>query len=231
MDHPTNLKADVQGINRYFGWYVGKTADLGSWVEGLEKNYPEHSVILAEYGAGGNIEHQVEKAPESVPYNSQFFPEAYETRFHEIQWGIIDKQNYLIGSYIWNMFDFGNPLWSRGGVPARNHKGLVTLDRQHKKDAFYWYKANWNPEPMIFISGKKAVNRTQKQTSVSVYCNVQDVKLFVNGKRYKSYTQGETKVHYVFENIILKPGKNTIEVKAKSGKKVLTDAVEWVLKN
>ena len=35
---------------------------------------------------------------------------------------------------------------NEGGQERLNDKGLVTYDRQIKKDAFYFYKANWNKE-------------------------------------------------------------------------------------
>lgn len=228
MNHPINGNADIQGMNRYFGWYEGHMSGVKNWVAGLKKEYPNHAVILAEYGAGANIDHQVEKAPEKVGYGAQFFPESYATRFHETQWGDIANQDYLIGSYIWNMFDFGLPLWSRGGVPARNHKGLVTYDRKNKKDAFYWYKANWNPEPMVFISGKKAVKRTNEITDIHVYCNTRNVELRVNGRKQTNMVTGKTGVHYIFKDVKLKKGTNTITAKAGKNNK-LKDSVQWTL--
>ncbi|MFV0248654.1 MAG: glycoside hydrolase family 2 protein [Tenacibaculum sp.] len=228
MHHPINRNADIQGMNRYFGWYYGDTEDVKKWIEGLEKEYPDHATILAEYGAGANINHQVEKAPESVHYNAQFFPESYATRFHEAHWGAIAKQDYLIASYIWNMFDFAVPLWSRGGIPAINHKGLVSFDRKNRKDSFYWYKANWNNEPMIYISDRRAVERKSIFTDIHVYCNSGMPVLKVNGKKYREYSTGETKVHYIFKNVKLKKGNNNIE--AISGKQ-LKDKVLWYLKN
>ncbi|MFV0248653.1 MAG: glycoside hydrolase family 2 protein [Tenacibaculum sp.] len=228
MDRPNNRKADIQGMNRYDGWYGGSIEDIKKWVEDLKEKHPDHNVIVSEYGAGANIEHQVEKAPESVHHNAQFFPESYTTRFHEIQWGIISKEDYIIASYIWNMFDFAVPLWSRGGVPARNHKGMVTFDRKNRKDSFYWYKANWNSEPMVYISDRRAVERKSTFTDIHVYCNTAVPVLKVNGKKYKEYNTGETKVHYIFKNVKLKKGKNNIE--ATSGKQ-LKDKVIWHLKS
>ena len=38
----------------------------------------------------------------------------------------------IIASYLWNMFDFGVPMWSRGGVPARNLK-VDHFDRKIQK--------------------------------------------------------------------------------------------------
>ncbi|MBD0833600.1 glycoside hydrolase family 2 protein [Aestuariibaculum sediminum] len=227
MDHPINRNADIQGMNRYFGWYEGHMGDIKKWVEGLQKEYPNHSVILSEYGAGANIEHQLEKAPERVGYGDDFFPEQYATRFHETQWGDIANQEYLIASYVWNMFDFGLPLWSRGGVPARNHKGLVTYDRKNKKDSYFWYKANWNKEPMVYISDRRATTRTSSITDIHVYCNSEIPILKINGKKHKKQESGKTEVHYIFKNVTLKSGKNNIEV--TSGK-TLKDSVIWTLK-
>ena len=48
-------------------------------------------------------------------------------------------------------FDFGAAHRTEGDRPGINDKGLVTHDRKVKKDAFYFYKANWNPEPMVIL--------------------------------------------------------------------------------
>ena len=44
------------------------------------------------------------------------------------------------------MFDFGAAHRTEGDRPGVNDKGLVTFDRKVRKDAFYFYKANWNKE-------------------------------------------------------------------------------------
>ena len=41
-EHPVNFNSDIQGMNRYFGWYEKKIQDIKPWVEELEKKYPEH---------------------------------------------------------------------------------------------------------------------------------------------------------------------------------------------
>ena len=52
------------------------------------------------------------------------------------------------------MFDFGADARAEGGENGQNHKGLITIDRSYKKDAFYAYKAWLNPGPMIHLRGK-----------------------------------------------------------------------------
>lgn len=226
MERNENQLADLQGMNRYYGWYEGKTEDLEKWVKGLEQKYPDHKVILSEYGAEGNIYQQDEHPPVKFdPVNSPYFPEQMETRFHEIQWGIIEKHPYLMASYVWNMFDFAVPLWNRGGIPARNLKGLVSFDRKIKKDAFYWYKANWSKQPVLYIADRRLVQRKQAATTITVYSNVGKPTLMVNGKEITTVKQGTTGVHYVYEQVMLDKGKNNITVTAKDQ----SDSVEWIL--
>ena len=228
MNRPVNKQANVQGFNRYYGWYGGTMNGIKKWVEEYKTKYPDYAVVLAEYGAGGNMAHQEEVVPEKVDPKGQYFPESYATRFHETQWGDIANQQYLIASYVWNMFDFSLPLWVRGGVPARNHKGLVTYDRKEKKDAFYWYKANWNPEPMVYISDRRVTQRKNPVTDIHVYANTGNVKLSVNGKPHQTVEIGKTAVHYIFTQVPLQKGENRITVTAGTADE-LKDEVVWVL--
>lgn len=228
MDRPTNLNADIQGMNRYYGWYEGHIGDLEQWVSGLEKKYPDNRLVLSEYGVEANIDQQEELSRDTGNPSGQFWPEAYQQKFHEIQWGIIEKHPYIAASYVWNMFDFAVPPANGGGVPARNMKGLITYDRKVKKDAFYWYKANWNPEPMVYIAGRRNNKRVNALTTVTVYSNTGTPELMVNGKKITGAKKGNTAVHYVFEKVKLQKGKNNIE--AITNKKEISDRVEWSLK-
>ena len=67
--------------------------------------------------------------------------------------------------YVWlvcvEYVDFGAAHRTEGDRPGINDKGLVTHDRKIKKDAYYFYRANWNPEPMIYIAGRRNVNRVK----------------------------------------------------------------------
>ena len=59
-EHPVNGNTDIQGMNRYFGWYEKKIQDIKPWIEKMEKEYPWQRLMLTEYGADANIEHQTE---------------------------------------------------------------------------------------------------------------------------------------------------------------------------
>ncbi|MFV0391337.1 MAG: glycoside hydrolase family 2 protein [Paludibacteraceae bacterium] len=227
VDQKSNLNADVQGINHYFGWYNGEIGDVEKWITGMEQNFPTYKVIFSEYGAEANVYQQEEVVGEFGRYFSQFYPETFATKFHEIHWGIISKHPYLLASYIWNAFDFATPVQTQGGVEARNMKGLVTFDRKIKKDPFYWYKANWSKEPVLYITQRRAVERENEITPVTVYSNVGTPRLFINGNEIFEMDKGHTDVHYIFKNVKLNIGENTIVAKVDAGGKIYNDTITW----
>lgn len=227
MEHLVNLNAEVQGMNRYFGWYEGRIGDMQGWVDGLARKYPETILMLSEYGAEANTAHQTELIGDTYDYGSQFYPETYATKTHEIHWGIISRSPYIVASYLWNMFDFAVPMWNRGGVPARNMKGLVTFDRKLKKDVFYWYKANWSKEPVLYLTQRRLTERERGVTSVTVYSNGGEPVVRLNRKRLP-LRQGTTAVHFVADSVHLRRGKNVITATVKGGAgNVLNDRIEW----
>ena len=44
-----------------------------------------------------------------------------------------EEREYFIGSYVWNLCDFGSASRDEGGKQGQNQKGLVTIDRKDKK--------------------------------------------------------------------------------------------------
>ena len=222
VDRRTNLHADIQGINRYFGWYEGRIGGVRDWVDGMERDFPGYAVMLAEYGAEANIDQQEEAPSDRGRYFSQFYPETFSTKYHEIHWAAIREHPYLAASYIWNTFDFAVPATAQGGVPARNMKGLVTFDRSVRKDPYYWYKANWSREPVLYITQRRATERVNRVTPVAVYSNTGRPQLFVNGVEYTA-VQGLTEVHWIFNDVRLRRGRNRIEARAGG----LRDNIEW----
>ncbi|MGE8422835.1 MAG: glycoside hydrolase family 2 protein, partial [Sphingobacterium siyangense] len=236
IDHPVNNNADVQGINHYFGWYNGelenksdKEDDVASWAKRISEEFKDYRIIFSEYGAEAIPEDQAEEVGNfgNQWSNPSFFPEEYATKFHEVHWGVISKSPIFLGSYVWNTFDFATPITALN-VNPRNYKGLVSFDRKLKKDGFYWYKANWSKESVLYITQRRMINRGNEITPITVYSNRGEPTLIINGQTIKGAKIGQTNVHYIFENVKLKLGKNTVEAKViqKDGK-VLTDTIEW----
>lgn len=228
-NHPINMTADIQGMNRYFGWYERKIQDIKSWVETMEKEYPEQILMLTEYGAGANVAHQTEILGETLNPWKPFYPETYQTKLHEYQWSVIASHPYIAASYLWNMFDFAVPTRVGGCIPARNMKGLVTFDRKVKKDAYYFYKANWSEKPVVYLTQRRNVCRERRRTSATVYSNVGVPKLYLNGKEVSGVRRGYTSIHYIFDGVVLCEGKNELRaVVTDAHGKEYEDRIEWV---
>lgn len=226
--HAVNQNADIQGMNRYFGWYEKKLGDIENWVEGLEKDYPWQRLMLTEYGADANPEHQTELLGESLNWGKPYYPETFQTKTHEYHWSVIAGHPYIIASYLWNTFDFACPMWSRGGVACRNLKGLVSFDRKEKKDSYYWYKANWSRQPVLYLTQRRNTDRERRQTSITVYSNRGIPEVTLNGHPLPVPREGYTPVHWIFDNVTLADGENRIHAEMKNGNDKLSDDMIWI---
>lgn len=203
-----NFITDNIAWNRYDGWYGATPATLASWLDKTHQAHPEIKIAISEYGAGASIYHQQDSLVQTSP-GSWWHPENWQTEYHIQNWKIISERPYVWGSFVWNMFDFGAAHRTEGDRPGINDKGLVTHDRKVKKDAFYFYKANWNPEPMVYIAGRRSVNRVKPVTEVQIFSNCAEVTLKVNGQIIKKMQPDGVKV-CIFKDIRLKKGENNI---------------------
>ncbi|MDZ7261748.1 MAG: PA14 domain-containing protein, partial [candidate division KSB1 bacterium] len=222
---------DVAAWNWYFGWYYGQYGDYLPWYDNVHSKYPELICGLSEYGAGGCISQQQENPERPDPFNGRFFPEQYQRLYHEQVWSLIKDRKDIWCKFIWNMFDFSWTNVKRGDRDFINHKGLITHDRKVKKDAFYFYKANWSNEPVLYILSRRNTVRTESQVPVEVYTNLDEVELYVNGTLV-SRKKMASAIHKIsWQNITLIPGRNQISVIGYKGNNTFTDACEWTFYN
>ena len=218
-----NFITDAIAWNRYDGWYGGTPADLGKWLDRMHKDHPEICIAISEYGAGASIYHQQDSLVKTVP-TSWWHPENWQTYYHIENWKTISSRPYVWGSFVWNMFDFGAAHRTEGDRPGINDKGLVTFDRKVRKDAFYFYKANWNREkPMLYLTGKRNTVRTQRLQTITAFTNLSGAELFVNGKSYGKTTPDSYAI-LEWKNVELEPGENEIKVVSTNKKLPLSDS-------
>lgn len=218
-----NFITDAIAWNRYDGWYGGTPADLGKWLDRMHKDHPEICIAISEYGAGASIYHQQDSLVKTVP-TSWWHPENWQTYYHIENWKTISSRPYVWGSFVWNMFDFGAAHRTEGDRPGINDKGLVTFDRKVRKDAFYFYKANWNrEEPMLYLTGKRNTVRTQRLQTITAFTNQAGAELFVNGKSYGKTTPDSYAI-LEWKNVELEPGENEIKVVSTNKKLPLSDS-------
>ncbi len=211
VDDPYIQIPDVVSYNHYFGWYGGDTSMNGPWFDKFHATHPNIPIGVSEYGCEALNWHTSD--PKQGDYT-----EEYQAYYHEELIKQLFSRKYIWATHVWNMFDFGADARAEGGENGQNHKGLMTMDRKYKKDAFYAYKA-WlvSPEddPFVHLCGKRYIDRVEDVTKVTVYSNLPEVELFVNGESIGKKTAED---HFFYFEV-----KNEGETKivAKSGE--LTD--------
>lgn len=227
-NHSFNKVPDQIGYNTYPGWYQRGVEKMTPILDGFYREVGKRFAVT-EYGAGGNVAHHVE-GPSSQPKNSTdaFHPEEWQSHVHEQDWSRLKDNPKLWGSFVWAMFDFAVKSRNEGNTPALNDKGLVTHDRKIRKDAYFFYKANWNPDPMVHITSRRAVNRTLPVTDVKVYSNCPEVELTVNGKSRGTVKPGPSRIA-LWPKVELSPGENVLKVTGVAGGAKVHDTCTWNL--
>ncbi|OEJ99004.1 hypothetical protein A8C32_07435 [Flavivirga aquatica] len=218
---------DLIAWNKYFGWYNNPHDGIGAFMDGVHEKKPNLKIAVSEYGAGGSIAHQRQELTPPDPTVGQFYTEQYQCYVHEKNYKVINKRKYIWGKYIWNMFDFSWPIVDRGDAELLNHKGMITYDREVKKDVFYFYKANWSKMPVLYITSKRHIYRDNPTTKVKVYSNAKNVELTLNGEKINKKPTQENGA-FVWEDLNLKKGENKVEVSADFKGALLKDTCTWV---
>ena len=217
IESQTNLLALTEGVgyNTYPGWYWGEPENLTNAISGFFRTNPRfRTLCISEYGAGVNVgQHENPMPRRCGKPGGAWHPEEYQTRHHVVQYRIIRDDPRLWGSFVWQMFDSAADARTDGLVKGINDKGLACRGHKTAKDAFFFYKANWNPEPMLHLCGKRMTSTTNAVAEVLAFSNVGDVTLAVNGKVLGTQVPDTVKC-VRWENVPLIPGENVVEVRA-----------------
>ena len=185
---------DTVSYNHYFGWYGGDTSMNGPWFDKFHAKYPDMPIGCSEYGCEALNWHTSD--PKQGDYT-----EEYQAYYHEELIRQLFTRKYLWATHVWNMFDFGADARAEGGENGQNHKGLITFDRKYKKDSFYAYKAWLSDEPFVHLCGKRYIDRVEDITRVTVYSNLPEVELFVNGESVGKQTAGDHFFYFSVPNV------------------------------
>lgn len=202
---------DYIAFNKYFGWYGDNPADMASWIDAEHKAHPERAMGISEYGAGASVFQQSDSLIHPEPWG-QWHPENWQTYYHIENWKILKAREYLWCNFIWCLADFSSAGRKEGDTFGRNDKGLVTYDRATKKDAYYFYKANWNKQsPVLYIAGRRNIAVKSPVIDVTVFGNRGAAELKVNGRSYGSAIPDEVNT-MIWRDIPLRQGDNEIVV-------------------
>jgi beta-galactosidase len=226
--HPVNWITDIIAFNRYNGWYSGKPEDWPGVLDGMHSKYPTRRIGISEYGAGASIlQHEI--PPMHHATVGRWHPEEWQGVVHEAAYGAMKQRPWLWGTFLWNMFDFAVDARAEGDHLGRNDKGMVTYDRQTRKDTFYFYKANWTTEPFVYLTSRRYNPRPAGVTYLKVYSNCPAVELSLNGESLGS--QSGTEGVFVWKDVNLPEGPCAVEVVGKSQGKTVTDAWTWTCRS
>ncbi len=219
--------ADLGGANRYFGWYYGQPGDLGKHLDSLRALRPNQPVSVTEYGAGGATTiHTDNPLGGKVDQRGRNQPEEYESYIHETAWATLSAKPYLWGTWLWNSFDFATTVRREGDAIDINTKGLVTYDRKIRKDAYYFYKANWTATPTVHVAGRRYVDRAYPVADVRVYSNAPRTDLLVNDRVVGTLSACPQMI-CAWSNVALAAGANRVVARGVFPTGAVDDAIEW----
>ncbi len=219
--------ADLGGANRYFGWYYGQPGDLGKHLDSLRALRPNQPVSVTEYGAGGATTiHTDNPLGGKVDQRGRNQPEEYESYIHETAWATLSAKPYLWGTWLWNSFDFATTVRREGDAIDINTKGLVTYDRKVRKDAYYFYKANWTATPTVHVAGRRYVDRAYPVADVRVYSNAPRTDLLVNDRVVGTLSACPQMI-CAWSNVALAAGANRVVARGVFPTGAVDDAIEW----
>lgn len=219
---------DMSGANRYFGWYYGKPSDLGANLDALHNTRPAQPMAVTEYGAGGAISLHSDNALGGPESRNRPQAEEYESYILEQNWTTMRGKPYLWGTFIWNSFDFGSTTRSEGNAQDINTKGIVTFDHKHRKDPYFFYKANWTSTPTVHINSSLYIERAYRLANVRVYSNAAKTSLNVDGKLIGALADCPDRI-CVWNGIVLSPGANSIVATGFFPTGDVYDNVQWHL--
>ena len=236
-----NGKIDYTGVNLYIGFKsnLSKAGDAGREkltdiltrkMDNYKKTYGASAMMITEYGAGANInQHTIideDFSWKADDANGDTHYEEYQSYLLEVYWKFIQERDDIPLSFVWNMFDF-SCYRNEGGVPRTNTKGLVCYDHTTKKDAFYFYKANWNQkDKFVYLTSKGYTERESSVQPIKVYSNCDNVELFVNGESVGKGKKQQSGV-FVWDDVKL-DYENTIKAVGTSDGKTYTDEVSGI---
>jgi beta-galactosidase len=220
--------ADTVGYNRYFGWYTGQFADFGVMLDEAHARHASLPISISEYGAGAALTQHTDDA-EGGPINphGRPHPEEYQNWYHEKSWATLKPREYLWGAFIWNLFDFSSDSRREGDLTDINEKGLISYDRQTRKDAYYFYRANWSTQSTLHLVGRRYVDRAYAVTDIKAYSNAAQASLFLNGNEIGAAPCSSGIC--LWRSVRLSQGANDLIAKAIIDGVAVTDSLHWTL--
>lgn len=209
------LGTDVAGFNTYLGWYENDDIQAANtYYLNAFGTWQHVALAVTEYGAGANIAQHQENPELTLTggmelSSGSWHPEEYASYVHEQSLALFASREDIAFYTLWVMYDFASHTRSEGGQTGINDKGLVTRDRQVRKDPYYLYKAAWSQAPVCHIAERRMSLRPHKTMRPKVYSNGESVMLYLNGALVQTMMRDEAQGNvFVFDAVTLIPGED-----------------------
>lgn len=209
QDGDVNTLTDLIVWNHSFGWTLGQPEDIAIWRDQLHSDPVWKRMKSAvSYRAGGSPYQYADRLQRPDPSRS-WHPENWQSHVHEVHYEALAADSTFWALFVGDMFDRGDADSGTNGSRGIDDCGLVSFDRRVRKDAFWFYKANWNKsEPFVRFAGRRHGRREGAVQSITVYSNLPVAELFVNGESLG--TQVARNGVMTWENVQLRTGNNQL---------------------
>ena len=209
QDGDVNTLTDLIVWNHSFGWTLGQPEDIAIWRDQLHSDPVWKRMKSAvSYRAGGSPYQYADRLQWPDPSRS-WHPENWQSHVHEVHYEALAADSTCWALFVGDMFDRGDAARGTNGSRGIDDCGLVSFDRRVRKDAFWFYKANWNKsEPFVRFAGRRHGRREGAVQWITVYSNLPVAELFVNGESLG--TQVARNGVMTWENVQLRTGNNQL---------------------
>ena len=173
QDGEINFITDLIVWRQTVGWQHGVADDLTMWRDQLATDWSHlHSAI--SYGGEGFL--GITQRRMYTTREQELLSEDRQARFHEEYTRQLATDSLFWGTWVENLFEYGA---ARRPYALDGH-GLISLNRQEKKDAFHLYRALWNPaHPTLRLTGRRQRFKLDEQQHFTIYSSVGRPTLYV----------------------------------------------------
>lgn len=121
---------DIVGINEYYGWYYREFKLLKEILSNSKLNKP---IIISETGG--------EAVPKMSGDKDEIYTEDCQEYIYRNQIEIIQTYDSVQGMSPWILYDYKTGVRLNHYQNGVNLKGIISMDRKHKKRAYYTLKS------------------------------------------------------------------------------------------
>lgn len=168
QDGDLNFITDAIAWHQQLGWERGRGEDISLWIGQMREKW-SHLTSAIHYSAEGFVHQQPDRYDKPAPYTLNL-PERRQSRFHELYLAQLakDSTSLLWGHWVEGLSDYGSARRDEGV----NGSGLVSFDRQTRKDAFYLYRARWNQRlKTLHLADKRWRERPATMQRMRIYAS------------------------------------------------------------